>query len=79
MNWVSWDRPLVRVSLLATGTVIRRSPWPAFALATLGLTHGYIMACEAQTIYTHCRVRLSIKYILVDCPRYKNKIQNKEK
>ena len=34
------------------------------------LTHSYIIALEAPTICTSCRVRLSTSHILVDCPHY---------
>ena len=37
INWVSCNQPLVRGSLLATGTIVRRSFCPGFALATITL------------------------------------------
>ena len=34
------------------------------------LTYGHLMAREAPPVCDHCKVRLSISHIVVECPTY---------
>ena len=72
INWESYDEPFFRLSLPATETTIRRSSWPAFALAILTLpttaTLWLVSFPPPPQFSNHCQIRLSVIHILVDCP-----------
>ncbi|XP_072380897.1 uncharacterized protein [Diabrotica undecimpunctata] len=40
------------------------------------LTHGHIIGHTNPTLCENCNIRLSVKHVLVECPRYQLQIQN---
>ena len=66
---IRWPRLLLLLARNFTKTV--RLPDKA-KLATLRLTHSYLLSGEDQPICTQCDTVLTLKHILLDCPELRD-------